>query len=102
MLQPRARRAVLGSMTFQDAAVRRPILAVSDSTKAENLLCFDKDLSVIINRNSPEGRAIRDLISKMKDKIVMQEHNGTYKLDAWGVPPGDGSALAPFQGPGRQ
>ena len=81
---------IKSSVMFQDAPVRRPILAVSDSTKAGNMVLFDSDESVIIPRESVEGKAIRDLIKKARRKVKLECDQGVYQLPSWVVTPGNG------------
>ena len=96
-------------LCFQDVRVRRPILAVSDSTKAGNLLLFDDEESVIINRDSKEGRAIRQLIKKMAStrKVAMECEQGVYHIPTWVIPPADADVpikrpATPFGRPGSK
>ena len=74
---------IRSDMKFQDARVRRPILAVKDSCRAGNICLFDNDASVIMPRNSPEGRSIRELIKRAKTKVSLEELDGVYVLPAW-------------------
>ena len=76
-------------VVFQDAKVRRPILAVSDSTKAGNLVAFDNDESVIMPRDCDERRQIRELIKKARRKVTLELEQGVYSIPAWVVPPDD-------------
>jgi len=78
---------IKSKITFQDSPVRRPILAVSDSTKAGNLVCFDQDESVIIPRDSEEGMKIREVISKARRKVTLELEQGVYQIPAWVVAP---------------
>jgi hypothetical protein len=78
---------IRSKITFQDSAVRRPILAVSDSTKAGNLVCFDQDESVIMPRDSEEGKKIREIIGKARRKVVLELEQGVYQIPAWVMPP---------------
>ena len=75
------------AMCIQDASVRRPILAVSESTDAGNLIVFDKAESVILPKGSPEIEAIRQLVSKAQRKLAMRRQKGIFTLDAWVEPP---------------
>ena len=86
---------VKSKITFQDAKVRRPILAVSDSTKAGNLVAFDQGESVIIPRESDEGKAIRDIIKKARRKVCLELEQGVYQIPAWIAETHDDKA--PFQ-----
>ena len=91
---------VRSRITFQDSPVRRPILAVSDSTKAGNLVCFDSDESVIIPRDTEDGKKIRDIIAKARRKVTLELEQGVYQIPAWVSPP-DAADMkkAPFTGP---
>ena len=71
------------AMRIQDAPVRRPILAVSDSNDAGNLLVFDREGSVILPKGVPEIAAIRQLVAQAKRKIQMKRERGIFTLDAW-------------------
>ena len=77
---------IRSKITFQDSPVRRPILAVSDSTKAGNLVAFDQDESVIIPRDSDEGKKIREVIAKARRKVTLELEQGVYQIPAWVVP----------------
>jgi len=78
---------VKSKITFQDSPVRRPILAVSDSTKAGNLVCFDQDESVIIPRDTDEGKKIREIIGRARRKVTLELEQGVYQIPAWVAPP---------------
>ena len=84
------KEGIRSSVLFQDAPVRRPILAVSDSTKAGNMVLFDSEESVIIPRESIEGKAIRELIKKARRKVKLECDQGVYQLPSWVVTPGNG------------
>ena len=59
-----------------------------DATKADNLLVFDKDESALVNRNTPEGKRIRQILKKMlKNKVRMECTHGVYNIPSWVVPP---------------
>ena len=78
---------VRSKITFQDSPVRRPILAVSDSTKAGNIVAFDEDESCIIPRDTEEGRQIRAIIAKARRKVTLELEQGVYQIPAWVTPP---------------
>ena len=90
---------VKSKITFQDSPVRRPILAVSDSTKAGNLVAFDQDESVIIPRDSPEGKQIRAVIARARRKVTLELEQGVYQIPAWVVPPDEKKKETPFTTP---
>ena len=84
------------NIQFQDAEVLRPILAVSDSVKAGNLVMFDKDESVIMPRNSAEGEKIVKLIEHATSKVKLELQGGVYHLPAWVEIASKGDDKIPF------
>ena len=95
---------VKSRITFQDSPVRRPILAVSDSTKAGSIVAFDEDESCIIPRDTEEGKQIRSIIAKARRKVTLELEQGVYQIPAWVTPPEAPVKLtkkAPFAGPER-
>ena len=68
---------------FQDAAVRRPILSVGESTEAGNMVIFDKEESAILPVGAAEIAEIRRLLKKVKSRLTMKREKNTFKLDAW-------------------
>ena len=80
-------------ITFQDAAVRRPICSVGETNDAGSMCVFDKQESVVLPKGCPEIEAIRRIIEKAKGKIAMQRTNNTFVLPAW--------VEVPFQGQGK-
>ena len=68
---------------FQDAEVRRTIMAVGDSTAAGNCFWYDDEGSYILPRGTPELAEIRKLIQKVCKKFTMRKENNVYQLDAW-------------------
>ena len=81
-------------MTFQSAPVRKPLLAVSGACDRDQFVIFDNDGSYICKRDTPEGRAVLQLVKQIKaqDKIALTRKNGTYSMPIW---------LQPFQGQGK-
>ena len=73
--------------TFQAASVRKPLLAVSASCDAGQMVLFDNDGSAIIERDSPEGREIRRLAKQCVAKTPLERKGGVYTLPAWVMPP---------------
>ena len=67
-------------MTFQDAAVRKPLAAVSGMNDKGNLVLFDKKGSYIIPDNSPEVDIIRKLVKQVKNKIEMERRNNVFLM----------------------
>ena len=49
---------------------------------------FDKEESVILGRDTEEGRQIRKLIKQARQKIRLHETKGIYTMPAWLLPPG--------------
>jgi len=97
---------VKSKITFQDSPVRRPILAVSDSTKAGNIVAFDGDESCIIPRDTEEGKQIRAIIAKARRKVTLELEQGVYQIPAWVTPPDAANKQVkkekgPFAGPER-
>lgn len=88
----------LAGITFQDAPVRRPILAVGESTDAGNMLIFDKKEPVILPKGAPEIEVIRKIVQQAKQKLAMTKERGTYKLGARVVPPNPTTASFRRQG----
>ena len=73
--------------TFQAAPVRKPLMAVSASCDAGQMVLFDNDGSYLIERESPEGREIRRLARQCIAKIALERKGGVYTLPAWVMPP---------------
>ena len=71
---------------FQDAAVRRPILSVGESTGAGNMVLFDAEESVILPKGSPAIDEIRKILRLVKNKLPMRKEKHIYTLDAWVEP----------------
>ena len=74
-------------IVMQDADVRRPILAVNDSLKVGNLVLFDQDISAIVDRNTPEGRAIIAACKKASRKVTLEQKNGVFIMPSWVIAP---------------
>ena len=79
-------------ITFQDAAVRRPILSVGESTSAGNLYVFDDAESALIPKGSPEISEIRKLVQRAKNRLKIQKENNIYRIEAW-VDPAEASVF---------
>ena len=73
--------------TFQAAQVRKPLLAVSASCDAGQLVIFDNDISCMLERDSPEGREIRRLARQCVAKTTFERKGGVYTMPAFVVPP---------------
>jgi hypothetical protein len=70
-------------MTFQDAAIRKPLAAVSGITEKGNVVLFDKRGSFIAPEDAPEVKTIRELIRQVKNRIELEEKNGIYIMPIW-------------------
>ena len=79
--------------------LNKTLVAVSDSCDKGNMSIFDNDESVIIDRSTPEGREIRRLVAKMKNKVKLHRRNGVYLMPMW-LKDGEGGSEAPFARPG--
>ena len=70
-------------MTFQDAAVRKPLAAVSGITEKNNIVLFDKKGSFIAPANCAEVNAIRELIRQVKNRIELECKKMVYVMPIW-------------------
>jgi hypothetical protein len=70
-------------MTFQDAAIRKPLAAVSGITEKGNVVLFDKKGSFIAPEDAPEVKTIRELIRQVKNRIELEEKKGIYIMPIW-------------------
>lgn len=77
----------VGKSTMQDAAIRKPLVAVSDSCDKGNFVFFSNQESCLAPVNSKEGQAILRIIKGIKNKVRVYRENGVYKIPAWIVPP---------------
>jgi hypothetical protein len=75
--------ATVRKMTFQDAAIRKPLAAVSGITDKGNVVLFDKKGSFIAPEDAPEVKTIRELIRQVKHRIVLEERKGIYIMPIW-------------------
>jgi hypothetical protein len=71
---------VLGKIVFQGAAVRKPLLAVSDVNKKGNLVVFDGANSCIVPGGAPELTELRALLGRIRGKVLLQAKNGVYTM----------------------
>ena len=79
---------------FQIAeGLTKPLAAVSDCCDKDNLVLFDKEDPCMIHRDSPEGRAIREIMRKAAQKLKLERKNGVYVTPIWVMPPKE----SPFQ-----
>ena len=74
----------------QVGEVRRPLQAVSELSKANQITFFCQDEDWIIDRRDPVADQLVALVRKAKAKTRMYEHRGTYRMRAWMIP-GDGT-----------
>jgi hypothetical protein len=75
--------ATVRKMTFQDAAIRKPLAAVSGITEKGNVVLFDKRGSFIAPEDAPEVKTIRELIRQVKNRIELEERKGIYIMPIW-------------------
>ena len=73
----------LAGLRFQDAAVRRPILSVGDSTSMGNCFWYDQEGSHVIPRGSPKIAQIRHIIQGIKRKINIRKVKNVFQIDDW-------------------
>ena len=66
-----AGNSVIRKMTFQDAAVRKPLAAFSGITDKGNVVLFDKKGSLIAPEDAPEVKTIRELIRQVKNRMEL-------------------------------
>jgi hypothetical protein len=85
-------------MTFQDAAIRKPLAAVSGITDKGNVVLFDKKGSFIAPEDAPEVKTIRELIRQVKNRIQLEERKGIYIMPIWVQDP---EAAGVFSRPGH-
>ena len=93
---------VKSKLTLQDAKVRRPILAVNDSVKANTLVVFDLEESAIIPRDSEAGRKILAAAKSTAHKVKLQRSDGVWEIPARVDAPMESTTktVALFQRPG--
>ena len=72
-----------GSMTFQAAQVRKPLMAVSSVNDKGHLVLFDNAGSFLIPSSAPEVALIRTLVQQAKGKLRMHRENGVFHLKTW-------------------
>ena len=84
----------VGSMCYQAARVKKPLIAVSDCKKKDNPVWFDGHNSFIIPGKSKEVPQLRKLINSIQKKIRLHKKNGVFTMKTWQRP------TSPFQGQG--
>ena len=72
-----------GSMTFQAADVRKPLMAISSVNDKGHLALFDLEGSYLIPSDCPEVRQIRELVIKAQRKVRMHRENGVFHMRVW-------------------
>ena len=72
--------------TWQDAAVRKPLMAVSACADRGNMTVFDKEGSCILSGGCSEVEEIRKLVKKATKKIQVDRSGGTYSFRMWRMP----------------
>ena len=80
----------VGSVKFQGANVRKPLLAVSSLNDKGNPVWFDHDQtggSFIIPGSAPELLQIRALIKQVEARVRMDRKGGIFQLRNWTMPP---------------
>ena len=77
------KKGMKSGMTFQDVKVRKPLAAVSDINQKGNMVIFDCRESAILPAGAPELEEIRKLLKKVKDRVALEEKNGTFIMSLW-------------------
>ena len=72
-----------GDFTFQAAAVRKPLMAVSSVNDKGHMVLFDLLGSYVLPASAPEVEQIRALAKKVKGRIAMHRENGIFNLKTW-------------------
>ena len=75
-------------MQFRVAEVQKPLVAAEAVTNKNNMIFMDREagVSCIVSRDLPECKQIRKLLSQIKDKILLETHNGVYTFNVHLVP----------------
>ena len=77
------KKGMKSGMTFQDVKVRKPLAAVSDINQKGNMVIFDCKEAAILPAGAPELEEIRKLLKKVKDRVALEEKNGTFIMSLW-------------------
>ena len=80
------KEGAVATTVWQDAAVRKPLMAVSACEDKGNMTIFDKHGSCILSGNSPEIGQIRALLKKASKKVAVERTGGTYSFRMWRMP----------------
>ena len=89
-----------GPTTLQDADVRKPLIAVSETCDENNICLFSNTGSMVASLRDPIVQKIVALSKQVQDKIDVHREKGTYHIPAWVVGErkiGDGRG-SPFRG----
>ena len=81
----------------QVGKVKRPLAAVSEITKANQIAFFCLDEDCIIDKADPLADQILSLVKKVQKKTKIYNHKGTYRMRAWMIP-GKDEPIAPAKG----
>ena len=92
-----------GFKTFQEADVRKPLVAVSETCDNKNICLFSNEAcgSFVAPVSDPAVQKMLRLAQQIKDKIQVHRERGTYHIPAWIVPDEEGSKGSdevPFRG----
>ena len=79
------------------SGIKKPLAAVSDSCDKGNIVIFDAEDPCMLRRDSPEGQAIRRIMTDASNKMKMYKKNGVYVTPVWVVPANE----AGFTRPGK-
>jgi hypothetical protein len=77
------REATARGMTFQAAAVAKPLASVKRMTQTNHMVVFDDEMSYVLNKLTGEVN-------------ILREEAGNYMLDVW-VPPPETAKASGFQ-----
>ena len=72
--------------TTQIGDVKRPLAAVSNITKANNIAFFCDGDDWIIDRKDELAETILKLVRRVRKKTKMYQYKGTYRMRAWLMP----------------
>ena len=77
---------VIETKKTQVGEVRRPLAAVSEYSKDRKVCFFCEEENWIINRDDPLAEKLLKIVRRIKKKVMMHEHKGTYRVRAWLLP----------------
>ena len=82
--------------------MKRPLAAVSDMTKANQIVFFCEGEDWIIDRRDPLAEELIKIVQRVRRRTRMYEHKGTYRVRAWMIPGEDSEDdAAKSKGSGR-